>query len=61
MANAAAPMQKTTMLAAVTGRLRKIRSGTSGAVARRPSISTKVASSASPSAIVTSVRVEPQP
>ena len=52
MANAAAPRQKTTRLAAVTGRLRKIRSGTSGAVARRASISTKVASSARPSASV---------
>ncbi len=61
MANTAAPRQKTTMFAPVSSRERKIRSGTSGWRAKRPSISTNSASSARPTASVISVRAEPQP
>ena len=50
MANTAAPRQKTTMFAPVSSRERKIRSGTSGRRAKRPSISTKTREQREPDA-----------
>ena len=61
MANTEAPSMKTTTLAPLSVRDRKIRSGTSGRVDSRPSMTRKTPSSASPAARVASVVNEPQP
>ena len=61
MANAAEPMKRTTRLAPLSARDAKIRSGTSGRSARRPSMKSEGASSARPTASSASVRAEPQP
>lgn len=58
---AVAPRQKATTLAPDSARERKIRSGTSGAAARRPSTSRKNPSSAAPAAIGPSVAAAPHP
>lgn len=58
---AVAPRQKATTLAPDSARERKIRSGTSGAAARRPSTSRKSPRSAAPAAIGPSVAAAPHP
>ena len=61
MANIAAPSRNIVRLAPVSVREAKMRSGMSGALASRPSISRNTPISASPAAIVTCVAAEPQP